>query len=82
MPLTSPEIVNGEVVDVVRIHVVPASRLYSVAVTALPLVSTVYATASEPLPGVTEVIVGAAGLVNGVAVTEELSAPAPPAFSA
>ena len=82
MPLTSPEIVSGEVVDVVRIHVVPASRLYSVAEIALPLVSTVYAIASEPLPGVTEVIVGAAGLVNGVAVTEALSAPAPPAFTA
>jgi hypothetical protein len=82
VPLTSPEMVNGDAAELVRIQVAPASRLYSVAEIALPLVSTVYAIASEPLPGVTEVIVGAEGLVNGVAVTEALSAPGPPAFTA
>jgi hypothetical protein len=66
VPLTNPVMTNGEVVAPLRIQCMPPSMLYSVAVIGLPLLLTVYASASDPLPDVTVEMVGADGTVNGV----------------
>lgn len=82
-----PFVRDGTVMDVdvdpVEVQVVPSSVEYSYAVReAPPLSPAVTATSNDALPGVTESMVGAEGVVAGVAEVAVLLVPLPCVFTA
>jgi hypothetical protein len=82
-PLDTVVIVNDPVACPDVFHVDPLSVEYSTSVTeAPPSDPSVDTTASDPFPPVTDVSVGALGVVAGVPDTELDAAPLPTLFTA